>query len=150
MHLVLRYGFRGSGWVPELPLVIAIAAGGIPLVFQLGKRLLDGEFGSDLLAGASIVTSALLGQYLVGAIVVLMLSGGTALGQYATRRASSVLNALAQRMPNVAHCVEDSTFGDVSLDYIVQGDRLTVLPHEICPVDGTVLQGYGSMDLPYR
>ncbi len=51
------------------------------------------EFGSDLLAGLSIVTSAVIGEYLAGSIVVLMLSGGTALEQYATRRASAVLGA---------------------------------------------------------
>jgi hypothetical protein len=37
---------------------------------------LPAEFGSDHLAGMSIVTSAILGQYLAGAIVILMLSGG--------------------------------------------------------------------------
>lgn len=61
------------------------------------------EFGSDLLAGISILSSVLLGQYLVGAMIVLMLSGGAALEQFAIRRASSVLDALANRMPRVAH-----------------------------------------------
>src|SRR5206468_2640743 len=36
------------------------------------------EFGSDLLAGISIVASVLLGEYLAGSVVVLMLSGGEA------------------------------------------------------------------------
>ena len=57
------------------------------------------QFGSDLLAGISIVTSAILGEYLAGSLVVLMLSGGEALEAYATRSASSVLQALARRMP---------------------------------------------------
>jgi heavy metal translocating P-type ATPase len=149
LHLGLRFGFASSATVSEIPLIAAIVGGGVPLVFQLTKRLIAGEFGSDLLAGASIVTAVLLREYLVGAIVVLMLSGGTALEQYATRRASSVLNALAKRMPNIAHRVQDPTFIDVSLDDIALGDRLVVLPHEICPVDGTVLQGNGSMDESY-
>jgi cation transport ATPase len=60
-----------------------------PLVYDLAKNLLHREFGSDLLAGISIVTSVLLNEYLAGAIVVLMLSGGEALETYAVGNASS-------------------------------------------------------------
>jgi len=45
----------------------------------------------------------LLHEYLAGSLVVLMLSGGAALEHYAVRKASSVLEALAKRMPSVAH-----------------------------------------------
>jgi heavy metal translocating P-type ATPase len=90
-----------------------------------------------------------MGEYLVATIVVLMLSGGTALEQYATHRASSVLGALAKRMPQTAHRRRGSTFSDVTLSEIALGDRLIVLPHEICPVDGTVLEGLGTMDESY-
>lgn len=133
----------------NLPLYVTLVGGGLPLVAQLSKRLFAGEFGSDLLAGLSIVTAVLLGEYLVASIVVLMLSGGTALEDYATRRASAVLNALANRMPRIAHRRTASGLIDVSLDDIAIGDRLTVLPHEICPVDGTVVDGRGTMDEAY-
>src|SRR5271165_4360631 len=93
-HLIVRYGLGGSRWAFDAPLIIAIAVGGIPLLIDLGKHMVAGEFGADLLAGISILTAVLMGQYLVGAIVVLMLSGGAALEQYATHRASSVLNVL--------------------------------------------------------
>jgi len=149
IYLALRYTTNLPVRRLELPLLIAIAAGGVPLVLQLGRRLYAREFGSDLLAGASIVTAVIMREYLVAAIVILMLSGGTALEQYATRRASSVLDALAKRMPSIAHRALDSKFTDVSLDQITLGDKLIVLPHEICPVDGTVLDGHGSMDESY-
>src|SRR5579864_2310577 len=149
MHFVLRYGLGVSPWAFDTPLMVAVAVGGIPLLIDLGRRMIAGEFGSDLLAGISIITAVLMGQYLVGAIVVLMLSGGTALEQYATHRASSVLNVLANRMPRIAHRCVNSGFTDVSLEAIALGDRLIVLPHEICPVDGTVLDGHGSMDESY-
>jgi len=85
------------------PLYVILALGGAPLLVDLARKAIRLEFGSDLLAGASILTSVALGEYLVGSIVVLMLSGGTALEQYATRRASSVLQALARRIPQTAH-----------------------------------------------
>lgn len=147
--LILRFGFSTSPATFDAPLMAGMAAGGIPLLVSLARQVRRGEFGSDLLAGISIVASAIMGEYLVGTIVVLMLSGGTALEQYATRRASSVLNALARRMPNIAHRSVDSVLTDVPLDEIRIGDPLVVLPHEICPVDGTVIEGHGSMDEAY-
>ncbi len=115
----------------------------------LGKKLWAREFGSDLLAGISILTSVALEQYLVGCIVVLMLSGGAALEHYATRRASSVLDALARRMPSVAHRKVNGQVADVSLEQIAIGDRLVVFPHEVCPVDGVVVECHGEMDEAY-
>jgi heavy metal translocating P-type ATPase len=131
-------------------LLITIAVASIPLGIDLVLQLMRGNFGVDVLAFLSIVSAVLLRQYWVAAIVILMLSGGKALEEYATRRASSVLRALAQRMPRVAHRAgpENST-SDVPIEKVSVGDVLIVFPHELCPVDGTVLEGLGSMDESY-
>ncbi len=148
-HLVLRYLFEIPAPASLAPLFLALALGGIPLVVALSQKLLSAQFGSDLLAGISIVVSVLLGEYLVGTIVVLMLSGGAALEQFAARRASSVLDALAKRMPQRAHRKSAAGVSDVALDEIAIGDTLVVFPHEICPVDGVALEGSGVMDEAY-
>jgi heavy metal translocating P-type ATPase len=149
LHLVLRYGTHAPLRVALAPLVVALLVGGTPLVFDLAKKLVKREFGSDLLAGISILTALALGQYLVAAIVVLMLSGGAALEEFATARASSVLDALARRMPSVAHRRGSNGVADVKLEEIRIADLLIVLPHEICPVDGVVIEGRGKMDEAY-
>jgi heavy metal translocating P-type ATPase len=146
VHLVLRFALRTPPGVYQLPLLATLVFGGVPLVYELARNLLRREFGSDLLAGISIVTSVLLREYLAGSIVVLMLSGGEALENYALRNASSVLRALAKRMPAVAHRKRDSVIADVALDDIAVGDTLVVYPHDICPVDGTVTEGNGVMN----
>ena len=133
----------------ELPLVIMLVAGGVPLVWELLTKVWAGTFGSDLLAGLSIVTSVVLGEYLAGVLVVLMLSGGEALESRAVSRAGDVLNALARRMPSLAHRRTDAGLTDVALAEVAVGDVIVVLPHEICPVDGTVVAGRGSMDESY-
>ena len=135
--------------VAELPLVAALAVGGLPLVWGLARKLFAGTFGSDLLAGISIVTSILLGEYLAGVLVVLMLSGGEALESRAVSRAGDVLNALARRMPTLAHRKTAAGLTDVPLAAVAVGDVIVVLPHEICPVDGTVVTGRGAMDESY-
>jgi heavy metal translocating P-type ATPase len=146
VHLVLRFALRTPPGIYQIPLLATLAFGGIPLVYELAKHLLWRQFGSDLLAGISIVTSVLLNEYLAGSIVVLMLSGGEALENYALRNASSVLRALAKRMPAIAHRKRDSVIVDVELDDIEVGDTLVVYPHDICPVDGSVISGHGVMN----
>jgi len=142
--------FPGRGLVlADLPLVLMLLIGGIPLVGDLLAKLVTGRFGSDLLAGISIVTSVILGEYLAGVLVVLMLSGGEALERRAVTRAGDVLAALARRMPSLAHRRADGQPVDVPLAEIAVGDLLVVLPHEICPVDGTVVSGRGTMDESY-
>jgi heavy metal translocating P-type ATPase len=148
-HLLLRFGFRVSPSTFQMPLLAVLVLGGIPLVYDLLKKLLRREFGSDLLAGISIVTSVLLGEYLAGAIVVLMLSGGEVLESYALASASSVLGALAKRMPSIAHRKRNSEILDVALEDISVGDTLVLYPHEICPADGVVMEGRGVMDESY-
>ena len=133
----------------ELPLVVMLVLGGVPLVWDLLTKLFAGTFGSDLLAGISIVTSVLLGEYLAGVLVVLMLSGGAALESRAVSRAGDVLAALARRMPTLAHRKTTAGMTDVPLGEITVGDVIVVLPHEICPVDGTVVSGRGAMDESY-
>jgi heavy metal translocating P-type ATPase len=133
----------------EAPLVLVLAAGGLPLVIRLALRALRGSFGSDFLAAVSICAAAALHQYLAGAMVVLMLSGGAALERYAVAEATAVLRALAGRVPTRAHRRSPTGLDDIAVGEIVPGDELAVLPHEICPVDGEVLEGHGSMDEAY-
>jgi heavy metal translocating P-type ATPase len=148
VYLLLRYVWR-VGPLDAIPLYIALAAGGIPLVVGLARQALKLEFGSDWLAGISIVTATLLHEYLVACIVVLMLSGGTALEDYATRRASSALRALARRMPTRGHRVGAEGTSEIDVQDIEVGDVLAIYPHEICPVDGEVIEGHGEMDESY-
>ena len=148
--------FDPGSWFPgrsltlaDLPLVVMLVLGGLPLVWDLLTKLAAGTFGADLLAGVSIITSVVLGEYLAGVLVVLMLSGGEALESRAVSRAGDVLNALARRMPSLAHRKTAAGLSDIMLADVAIRDVIVVLPHEICPVDGTVVSGRGAMDESY-
>ena len=127
-HLVLRLGSDTSTAARELPLYVVLAAGGVPLVLSLALKLVRRQFGSDLLAGISIVAAVLLQEYLAGALVVLMLSGGEALEAFALGRASSVLQALARRMPLVAHRRANRQVNEVPLDEVAHRRRADRVP----------------------
>ena len=146
--MVLPGGWGGFDWA-TWPLLVALAFGGLPLVIGLLRDVLRLQFGSDLLAGFSIVTALILGEYLAGVLVVLMLSGGQALEAYAVRRASSALAALARRMPATVHRRRGANLEETPLDAVEVGDLLVVFPHETCPVDGVVVEGRSEMNEAY-
>ena len=148
-HLVLRYGLNIAPVMAARPLQAVLLIGGLPLVLRLARSAWRLEFGADHLAGVSIVASALLGEYVAGALVVLMLSGGETLEAYAVTEATSVLRALAARVPTLAHRQRENVFEDVSVSELRVGDHISLLPHEICPVDGEVVRGHGRMDESY-
>ncbi|MCC7475951.1 MAG: cadmium-translocating P-type ATPase [Pirellulales bacterium] len=149
VHLLLKFVAKTPVERCDWPLWAALLLGGLPLTLELLLKLYRGQFGSDLLAAFSIVTSILLGEYLAGAIVVLMLSGGEALEAFAVRNASKALEALARRMPSIAHRRSDGRVVDIPINEVRVGDELVVFPHEACPVDGSVIAGHSAMDESY-
>lgn len=149
LHLILRFLIPELHPYSDYPLYVTLGMGGGILVLDLIRKLIFLQFGSDLLAGMSIVTAILLGEYLAGSLVVLMLSGGETLEKYAIRTASKMLEVLAKRAPTTAHRKVNHTFEEISVEKIKIGDIIEIFPHEICPVDGEVVAGHGVMDESY-
>src|SRR5262245_24107417 len=68
--IATHLAFRWAGTppiAPELPLYVVLVGGGVPLVLSLALKLIHLQFGSDLLAGISIVAAVFLREYLAGA-----------------------------------------------------------------------------------
>ena len=86
IHLFLRFAVGVDEYAQLWPLWAVLLFGGVPLTIELLIKLFRRQFGSDLLAGISIVTAVFLQQYLAGALVVLMLSGGETLEAYAVQQ----------------------------------------------------------------
>lgn len=135
--------------IANIPLLLIIVIGGLPLGGQILLKILKGNFGADSLAVIALITALSLGEYLAGVLVILMLAGGQALEEYALVKASSVLHELAKRMPLTAHRRTKDTIEEIALSHVGIGDHLVIYPHETVPVDGIVLDGHGSMDESY-
>src|SRR5690606_37252261 len=82
------------------------------------RQLLRREFGLDVLAVTAIVATVLVGEFVAALVVVLMLTGGEALEDYANRRAKRELDALIARAPQRARVQREGGFADVSVDEV--------------------------------
>jgi heavy metal translocating P-type ATPase len=130
-------------------LILIMVVGGIPLFLQIILKLFKGDFGADLLAALALLVSAYLGEYLAANLIIFMLASGQALEDYAMKKASSVLLLLAKRMPTKAWLKIGDESKEIEVGEIKIGDEIVVRPHEICPVDGVVIEGRGAMDESY-
>ncbi|HVY67511.1 MAG TPA: heavy metal translocating P-type ATPase [Patescibacteria group bacterium] len=127
-------------------LLTALILGTIPLAWRIIKDLFSGHYGVDIIAIAAIVASFFLRQYLAGTVVLLMLSGGEALEDYALRRARQELTSLISRAPAIAHRREGDRLKDMPAGQIKTGDMIVVKPGEVVPVDGIVMDGVSEID----
>lgn len=111
-------------------LLLTIIISCLPLCSELLSQIRRRNFGIDILAFVSILSAVFLKHYYwVATIVILMFSGGRALEEYATNRASSVLQALARRMPRIAHKrTQEGNAQDLPIGQVVPGDILLVYP----------------------
>ena len=108
--------------------VALLFPGIFPPIMRMESGIVDVYFE----AAAVITTLVLLGQ-------VLELR--------ARDQTSSAIKMLLGLAPNTARIVrDDGSEEDVPLEYVVVGDILRIRPGEKVPVDGTVTDGYSSVD----
>lgn len=110
------------------------------------RDIIRGHWGLDILAITAILATVLVGEYIAALLVVLMLTGGEALEDYAGRRAKRELDALLTRAPQLAHRMQGDRIVDIRADEVRPGDVLLVRPSEIVPVDATLSSGEASVD----
>ncbi|KRM71606.1 cation transport ATPase [Lacticaseibacillus brantae DSM 23927] len=116
------------------------------MLWDMIQTLRSGKFGIDLLAITAVIATLAVGQYWASMIVLLMLTGGDALEDYAANKAKRELKSLLDNAPTQAHRQHGAEIEDVSVDDVQVGDVLIVRPKELVPVDGTVIDGESMVD----
>ena len=139
--------------------------------------LRHGQVGVDLLAVVAILSTVAVHEYWASWAVMLMVTSGEAIEEYAQAKAEHSLTALMEAAPRTAHVVSlpgvgrDSAgdagdasegfrrvgqfatasaahrFDTVPVEQVRLGDVLMVLPGETVPVDGELLSGTATLDL---
>ena len=148
--LVIHYFAKFALKIDEnYSLFFVLIVGGIPLLIQIFLKIIKGNLGADLIAFMALILAIYLQENVAGVLIILMLASSQALEEFASHRASFVLEALAQRMPTIAHLKSENNFFDTEISKIKINDLIAIFPHEICPIDGEVVEGRGSMDESY-
>src|SRR4051794_17793585 len=137
----------GHGAAGDSVIAAAVAVLLVPLVFDVLRTLVvQRRVGVDIIALVAMAGALVLGEYLAGAVIALMFSGGQALEAAASARARRELTALVQRAPKIAHRLRGELIEEVPVHEIVSGDVVVVRTGDVIPVDGTVVAGDAVID----
>ncbi|HEY4964259.1 MAG TPA: heavy metal translocating P-type ATPase [Candidatus Saccharimonadales bacterium] len=118
----------------------------IPLLWGMLEDIRSGKYGIDILAATAIIASVLLHEYWAAIVVVIMLTGGESLEDYAEHRAQRELNNLLNNAPTKAHLLKNNKQVDIKVEELKVGDKFIIKPGELVPVDGIVIEGGSSFD----
>jgi len=137
-----------AGWhdLADVAWALAVFTALVPLSISVARDLLERRTGVDLIALLAMSGSLVLDQYLAGAVIGLMLSGGQALEHYASTRARRELSALLSRAPRIVHRYENGLLTEPDIKDVKRGDLLLVKPGEIVPVDGVIANESAVLD----
>ncbi len=143
--LILEFGFQQNRLAYWL---VAIVGGVMTITMLMGmvKTLRSGKYGVDILAITAIIATLLVGEYWASLMVLIMLTGGDSLEDYAGHQASRELRALLDHSPQIAHRIDQETIKDLEVDAVQVGDLILVKPGELVPVDGRVIAGESLVD----
>ena len=87
--IALSLDIGGLQTAAHIILITSAILNVIPLLWNMIKDLREGTYGVDILAAVAIITSVLLKEYWTGMIIILMLTSGVSLEDYAQRRAKT-------------------------------------------------------------
>ncbi|MFG2006825.1 heavy metal translocating P-type ATPase [Spirillospora sp. NPDC048911] len=136
-------GFPGTA---ELLWGVVTAVALMPASWWALAGLLRRRFGSDVIAVLALGGSLAVGEFLAGAVIGVMLTGGSLMERRASRRARQDLTALLSLVPREAHRVTDEGPVRIAAAEVEPGDLLLVRPGEVVPVDGRVEEGPAVLD----
>ncbi len=131
-----------SHWVLGVISMVAV----LPLGWNMLQEIRSGLYGIDILAATAIVASVLLGQYWAGIIIVLMLTGGKALEDFAHHRAQTELDELLRHAPQKARVIRKGKTLEIPVNELRVGDKVIIRAGDLVPADSFVLEGMANFD----
>lgn len=143
--LILQFGFHQQ-LAAQLIITLWGSLMALSMLVEMIKTLRSGKYGVDLLAITAIVATLAVSEYWAGLVVLIMLTGGDSLEDYAAKRANTELKALLDNSPRTAHRLIDENLTDIAVEDATVGDQLVVKPGELVPVDGHLIQGTALFD----
>lgn len=132
--------------IAKAVLVGTVILAALPFFVDMVKDIIKGHYGIDILAMTAITASLLLGEYIAAGIIIVMLTGGEALEDFAQNKAKQELTALMARAPQMAHVLVDGKIVDLAVEKVKVGDLIFIKPGETVPVDALVTEGVSSFD----
>ena len=118
----------------------------ISLLAEIASDFKSGRYGVDILAVIAVVSTILIGDIWAEWMILVMMTGGQTLEDYATGQADKELRSLLSNSPTIANKIVNNELVSVDVEQLKIGDHVLIKPGEQVPVDGKVVNGESSFD----
>lgn len=118
----------------------------ITMLREMIHTLESGRWGVDILAIIAVVSTMIVGDYWAAWMILIMLTGGDSLEDYATSQADKELRSLLQNSPRIADKLVNGKIEEVKVDDLKIGDIVLIKLGSQVPVDGEIIKGNSSFD----
>ncbi|AIS10061.1 Lead, cadmium, zinc and mercury transporting ATPase [Lactobacillus sp. wkB8] len=118
----------------------------ISLLCEIASDFKSGRYGVDILAVIAVISTILIGDIWAEWMILVMMTGGQTLEDYATGQADKELRSLLSNSPTIANKIVNQELVSVDVDQLAIGDHVLIKPGEQVPVDGKVVSGESSFD----
>jgi heavy metal translocating P-type ATPase len=126
---------------------IAVILCGIPIFKECIEGLItEFDIKADLLVSMAIIASIIIGEvFAAGEIATIMAIGGFLEG-YTVSKTRGRIEELVKMTPQIATRIKNGTEERIYVESVKVGDILKVLPGEIIPTDGIIMNGETSIN----
>ncbi|MGA2967892.1 MAG: heavy metal translocating P-type ATPase [Candidatus Levyibacteriota bacterium] len=127
--------------------IFATLLGSYRLFYETAASLLKKNFALDYIAILAILVALATQEYLVAAILALMISSGRTLEDYGVSQAKKSLTKLAERIPNEVYLWTNGKIGDkIKIEQVKIGQQILVRKGEVIGLDGVLVSEGGLTD----
>lgn len=146
--LILLAWFKGE--TTPLGTYLALAAAvlsGYPIVRNsVVSTITNRKLNAEVLVTCALIASVWVGEYLAGAIVVLMMNIGELLEDITVAKTGEAVRSLMELESETARVIRDGREMEIDISEVRVGDIVLVKPGEKIPIDGIVKEGRGEVN----
>ncbi|MEB8125493.1 cadmium-translocating P-type ATPase [Staphylococcus succinus] len=133
-------------WLTNLMYIIAIVVSGIKPLKSAYYAIKSKSLDMNVLMSVAVIGAILIGEFFEGAIVVLLFTIGTLLQTISIDKTRNSIQSLMDITPTEANVVTERGIISKNLKNISVGEILLVKPGDRIPLDGTIIEGYSSLN----
>ncbi|VDG96956.1 Probable cadmium-transporting ATPase [Lysinibacillus sphaericus] len=146
--LVIAIGFHFTGLsdAKQLTLITATVIAGTPIAWKASQALRMKAFSIELLVTIAVIGALLIGEYVESATVTFLFLFGAFLEVRTLEKTRSSLKSLIEMAPLDATVIREGETMTISIDDVIEGDRVIIRSGEKVATDGKIVTGNATVN----
>jgi Cd2+/Zn2+-exporting ATPase len=139
-------GLMKNGNVQNLTFIVATTTACFPIFMKAYQSLRMKIFSIELLVSIAVLGALYIHEYTESSVVTFLFLFGDYLEARTLEKTRSSLKKLADMAPQEAIVIREGNYLTISVEEVVEGDRVVIRSGGKVPVDGKIISGQASVN----